>query len=835
MAEQLTQVGYVGYSGTGYTYCTEIITNSQNIQANTSNITVNFKVMPTGNSAGYYQYANSSATMVITSNNGLSQSVDITGYKTVNTRNQYTVIGTWTGTVNHTNDGSLQVTCAVTYGFASGTDAWLPKRTSTTFSTYLEQIPRASDITLTTSSLTISGTSGTIGWTATSKADYYHTLTWTLGSSSTTVSGLNHLNNTSQSGTIAYTSLLSALPTASTGTLTLTLITYSNSAKTTEIGRKTATCSVSITIKPTTTLGNIAVASSPITNYAIAGYSTLSTSFSATTPSGATGRTTYFFISTGSMATTSSTSASGTATSNTLPSNVGTGTYTVTISAYTVDSRGNTGTTVSKSITCYQYTQPVANLTAIRTTQTGTTQDSGGSYLYVVFSGAVGSSINGQNSVQSVSCTSTGGVSGSLTSGTHYSLGTDASAKVTLTVTDKVGATNTRVVQVPTAVFPIDMYDNGAGTVGVGLGGIAEAGWVTANLPILHKQSHYTYYTGSMANTSTPINVELATIQIIDAYVNTPIMFEVSSRSVARHTRLAILFQNVNGTDPSVESFQKDFINDNQTFYLYKSATSTWKLVVRSWSTWQHFTVMDFQKGGSAYGIQVTFGNNTISAIPSGAIEATGMVYSYANSATSATNARNLNGVIDTNPSSTTYYYPIFSVGKTDGVEYSPRGSETLQYGISSNWTELIIGQPTVKRGWLLLYGNASQYHVELTPPDTLTANRRIYFPNMGGELLVRGNNYDTLWTGSLTGTNSTTISGGWSGGWSYYCIVGKCGSDSAFSTIMVPKGAITTSDTLWQLGSGSTYASFRLKYSGNDLIVTKVQSGSLTAVYGMR
>lgn len=834
MAEQLTQVGYVGYSGTGYTYCTEIITNSQNIQANTSNITVNFKVMPTGNSAGYRQYANSSATMVITSNNGLSQSVDITGYKTANTRNQYTVIGTWTGTVNHTNDGSLQITCAVTYGFASGSDAWLPKRTSTTFSTYLEQIPRASDITLTTSSLTISGTSGTIGWTATSKADYYHTLNWTLGSSSTTVSGLNHLNNTSQSGTIAYTSLLSALPTASTGTLTLTLITYSNSAKTTEIGRKTATCSVSITIKPTTTLGNIAVASSPITNYAIAGYSTLSTSFSATTPSGATGRTTYFSISTGSMATTSSTSASGTATSNTLPSNVGTGTYTVTISAYTVDSRGNTGTTVSKSITCYQYTQPVANLTAIRTTQTGTTQDSGGSYLYVVFSGAVGSSINGQNSVQSVSCTSTGGVSGSLTSGTHYSLGTDASAKVTLTVTDKVGATNTRVVQVPTAVFPIDMYDNGAGTVGVGLGGIAEVGFTRSylknkflNETILRER--YASAPDRMLS-STEGYAILATITITGTYANAPILFTVERRGKSVPTNLYLFYNNANSTDITVNAFRADFYASE--FWIYKSNTTTFQLIT-TFSGYDYPSITDVQIGRYMMDrTEIDYTISFISSVPSGATVAS-QYEVIASNATNATNAQTVNQWETT----ATARYPVFVNDNNSGTgtyeELHTSGS--LMFRQSTNWASINIGTQAYRRGYLSLFDANSNYYADFTTTQGLTANRTVYIPNASGELLVRGNNYDTLWTGTLTGTQSTTISGGWSGGWSYYCIVGKCGSDSAFSTIMVPKGAITTSDTLWQLGSGSTYASFRLKYSGNDLIVTKVQSGSLTAVYGMR
>lgn len=480
MAEQVTQVGYVGYSGTGYQYCSEVITNSQDTVNNTSNITVNFKVMPTGNSAGFTQWSSSTSTMTISSTNGLSQSVDITGQKTVNTKNSYTTIGTWTGTVTHNNDGTLYITVDVTYGFVSPADAYLPKKTTTSFTTALTTIARASTITLSASSATISSTSGSITWTATSKADFYHTLTWKIGSgTATTVSGVNRINNTTQTGTIAYTDILSAMPTASTGTFTMTLTTYSNSGKTTTVGTKTASCTITITIKPTTTLGNIAVASSPISSYAIAGYSTLSSAFTATKPSGASGITTYFSISTGSMSTTSSTATSGTATSNVLPSNTGTGTYTVTISAYSTDSRGITGTTVTKTKTCYQYKPPTATLNAYRVaTSSSTSADGAGEYLYVTYSSAVGASINSQNTIQTTSCVGSGGVSGTLANGSHTALAITSTATVTLTVTDKVGGTNTLVKQIPTASFPIDMYDNGAGTVGVAIGGIARSGYL---------------------------------------------------------------------------------------------------------------------------------------------------------------------------------------------------------------------------------------------------------------------------------------------------------------------------------------------------------------------
>ena len=469
-------VGASWNSGTAnYTFRLVVIQESQNVGANQSVITVNKYVK--GNSGNSWHTTacpdvfSGDISDTITYRPAM-QGTPPNDYGPMrNTEVLYHQVEQYT--INHNADGTKQINITTT--FTNGGNSYAPKTNTKTFTVTLDTIPRASTISLNASSLNINGTSGNIGWTATSKADYYHTLTWSLGSvTNQQIATVNHLNNTSVSGTLNYQTLLNALSTSATGTLTLTLKTYSDSAKTTQIGdTQTATCNITIGIKPTVELLNIFADTTPITNYAIAGYSNIASDFSATTPYGATGITTYFSIDSGTMATQTSTSASGTARSNTLPSNAGTGTYQVTISAYTVDSRGNRSATVSRTLTCYQYTPPVANLTAIRTTQTGTTQDSGGSYLYVVFSGAVGASINGQNSIVTRTCTSTGGVSGTLTSGNHYSLSTDATAKVTLTVTDRVGGTNQQIIQVPTAVFPIDMYDNGAGTVGVGIGGIA--------------------------------------------------------------------------------------------------------------------------------------------------------------------------------------------------------------------------------------------------------------------------------------------------------------------------------------------------------------------------
>lgn len=383
-----------------------------------------------------------------------------------------TLKGSTNQTVTHNGDGtkSISVSASVDMDNTPYVYTMSPSGTLT-----LTTIPRASDVTV--SNYSIANTTGSLSATITSKANFYHKWRWKLGSGSwSSWANKGLISTTSSTVTVANTTLLAQLPTATSGSFNIEVATYSDGNYSNHVGTKSATCTVSVNtsnIKPSVSLGNIGLNSSPISGYAVAGYSKVQSAWTTTNSSGATSVTTYFTVSTGSLATTSSSSTSGTVVSNTIPSNASN--YTLTIYAYAKDSRGAVGATVSKSITVYGYQPPTANLSAYRTSSSSSTSEDGaGTYAYVTFSGAVRSSVNSQNTIQSTSCTYSGSISGTATNGGHYALADTQSVTFKLTVTDKV-TSSTASVTIATATYPLDLYDDGNGNVGIGLGAVANA------------------------------------------------------------------------------------------------------------------------------------------------------------------------------------------------------------------------------------------------------------------------------------------------------------------------------------------------------------------------
>lgn len=88
--------------------------------------------------------------------------------------------------------------------------------------------------------------------------------------------------------------------------------------------------------------------------------------------------------------------------------------------------------------------------------------------------------------------------------------------------------------------------------------------------------------------------VVIATITIKASYVDTPIMFEIAQRANGGTSRLYVKFANVDGTDPSVDSFT--YTGTAITAHLVKTTTSTWSLKVYKTCTWDRVNVVDFSK-----------------------------------------------------------------------------------------------------------------------------------------------------------------------------------------------------------------------------------------------
>lgn len=469
------------FTSTSGSYTTTLTVNqtSQSTQNNQSTLT--YSLTLTKNS-GTGLWNNNSCPYSISIDGSVVASGSFT-YDFRGTSAGYTITlkGSTTTTVNHNSDGTKTVACSASVNMDNEPYVYVMNPSG---DLALTTIPRASDVSV--SNYSIANTTGSISATITSKANFYHKWRWQMNDGTWSAwANKGLISSTTSTVTVANTTLLAQLPSATSGSFNIEVATYSDSGYTTLIGTKSATATVSVNtsnIKPSVSLGNIGLNSSPISGYAVAGYSKVQSAWATTNSSGASGVTTYFTTSHGSLATTSSTSTSGTTVSGVIPS--ASANYTLTLSAYAKDSRGAQSSTVSKTITVYGYTPPTATLTAYRVaSSSSTTEDGAGTYAYVTFSGAVGASVNGQNTIQSTTCTYSGSISGTATSGGHYALADTQTVTFTVTVTDKV-TSSTAQKTISTAIYALDLYDDGQGHVGVGLGAIAQSDKIVAGLPI---------------------------------------------------------------------------------------------------------------------------------------------------------------------------------------------------------------------------------------------------------------------------------------------------------------------------------------------------------------
>lgn len=481
---------YFKVTNTGnYTIYLDITNVSQDIQNNRSK--VQYKAYITG-ASGTSAWGTGTWSLNI---NGTTSSGSVT--YNFNSQKTWYCVGdgstyVTSAYISHNSDGSKSIPVEFTF---NGTSLVGSASISQNFA--LNTIPRASDVTV--SAYTIANTTGSLSATITPKATvFYHKWRWKIGSGSWS-SWTSEDNITSATSvTVANTSLLEGMPTSTVATFSIEVATYSDSNYSTLVGTKSDTASVTVdtsAIKPTCILSTIAVYSSPISGYAVAGYSTVRSRATVDKSSGATSCTTYFSTSKGTLVSSSSTSTSAQsrpwATTNTLPASKTD--YTLTISAYAVDSRGAVSDTATQSITVYGYQPPQATLTAYRTAtnaSSDTTEDEAGLYVYVAFSGAVRSSVNGQNTIASdgIVCTYDGSISGTASSGDHYRLTSGQSVTFTLTVTDSVSSTTVTRLVTP-ARYPLDLYDDGEGTVGVGFATTAVGGAVSSALPVVTKST----------------------------------------------------------------------------------------------------------------------------------------------------------------------------------------------------------------------------------------------------------------------------------------------------------------------------------------------------------
>ena len=448
-----------------------------NVSNNTSTVTV-YLYGYTDRPASWCSWNNYggnaySITIDGTTNTLSGQNVDTSDWSGANH-----LLHSYSKTVTHNTDGTKTIAVSGSLKYDGGGSSLVAGTYSTgSKSITLTAIPRASTFS-SVSGNSINSTSGNLTITISKKnASYYDKIT-TSGAVSKTIN-----IGTGSTATIAWTDILTAMPSSASATLNITISTYSDSGYTTLVGTNTGSASVTIStsaIKPTASWGAISANSGGLSGNLVAGRSTAKATWTASAGYGASISSvaisgTNITINSGAT----STSTTGTPVTKTLKASSSSN-YTIKFTATVTDSRGATTTVSSSNATVYAYKTPTVSLQAYRTaTNSSTTEDPGGGYVYVKWTSTVGASVNGTNSIASTT-TSPSGVS----SGTWRAVSTSSTYSISVTVTDTAGGSTTVYASVATALVPLSLYSNAAGTsVGVGVGGSAVAGKMTVNLP----------------------------------------------------------------------------------------------------------------------------------------------------------------------------------------------------------------------------------------------------------------------------------------------------------------------------------------------------------------
>ena len=433
----------------GYTYQINW-SAEQNISGNYSTITCIHKLI-CGSTWGLSIGSRSNTCVVNNISVGFtSSSISTGGGKTF-------TLGTTTHKVNHNSDGTGSFSITGTFKMMATISGVYVDSIVTSGSATLSTIARASTIA-SAANVTL-GNNCSVAFTPASSSFYYQ-MYFTLGNWSVSTGWISP-NTTSLytytglnlSGTLADGSndtIYAQLSSATSGTMTVELRTYTAKDTGTHIGTDSKTFTVTIpeSVRPTISSDNITL--TPQTyNHLIQNKNTVNISVSGCTPGAGSSISSYTYSGPGISATSSSTSAT-----SSIISNTGTLTYTVTVK----DSRGRTAS-ATKTITCYAYTAPYFtsfNAYRVASSSSATASDDG---VYIRYAyGLSYSSVNSSNkiTVKLKYKTSTGSwtsVASDITNGTATSgskivsktdgFGTDTTYVVCAEISDSYGGTST--------------------------------------------------------------------------------------------------------------------------------------------------------------------------------------------------------------------------------------------------------------------------------------------------------------------------------------------------------------------------------------------------------
>lgn len=225
---------------TGYRIQIAWTVDSQSVANNTSTVTAKVQLVSTGSSYTINSSASKSGSLTI---NGTKYTFSFTASLS---GNQTKTLFTKTVTVSHAANGTKTCSFSATCGINVTLSGTYYGNVTASGSGVFNTIARASTISSVTSSVSVNGTNAVTVNITRAASNFTHTVVFKFGSYSKTTTGVG----TSTSYAIP-TSWLNAIPSATSGTATVTVTTYSGNTKIGSAVSKNFTLTVPSTVVPT--------------------------------------------------------------------------------------------------------------------------------------------------------------------------------------------------------------------------------------------------------------------------------------------------------------------------------------------------------------------------------------------------------------------------------------------------------------------------------------------------------------------------------------------------------------------------------------------------------
>lgn len=461
-------------------------------------------------------------------------------------------------------------------------------------------------------------------------SSFYYKLFFYNGSTEISGTAITIGNKSTGDQTQSFTIAGGKLPSSTSATITARLVTYTTSGYTTEVGRSEKTFTLSV---PNTT------AYQPSVSISLAPYNTNTwirdtatykywggfTAVDITLDPSANGGATVTNWGVSSPTTTKT----GTYTYRTGVLNNGT----TTISATVTDSRGRTKT-ASTTVSMAYYSAPaVSSASAERGTYSGGTwtANTNGNHIRLYITGTC--SLTNYGNSFTMTPTISGQATPTKSGNYYYWTGTSGNSSyvINTVLVDNTNTSSTFTLNVSSVSVPFNLNTS---MPAAAFGKVAETAkslelasdWRFTARGKYNMMDYYPYSFVAVGTSGSEGYARIATINLAGTWHYSLYQFTVMRIYDAVPINLYVCFAGTSSSDPALARFVCDApygASSNFEAFIYKRTTSTWDIYVRKYSAGDNITVYTNVSYQQQVRGTVTYADNLMTSVPSGATKAT--------------------------------------------------------------------------------------------------------------------------------------------------------------------------------------------------------------------